>query len=223
MSSRSPLPPLLTTLPCPSPQSWRAPATSNSLMSERPQPWSPGRPHPPGWTASKCPTSWRMEVTPLCLCPCQLPLLPLACPPAALGSPHGQPPALTVLAGEPQSVQVDGRAQAHQLQGLQSGTRYEVTVVSVRGFEESEPLTGFLTTGKMGQKAGGGGEGRWRLCTGRGEGRAGIPPELLASSSARWPHSAARPEPDGRICLAALDASAGPSGQIQCPGHSSRG
>ncbi|XP_040844319.1 tenascin-X [Ochotona curzoniae] len=48
--------------------------------------------------------------------------------------------------GEPQSVQVDGRAQAHQLQGLQSGTRYEVTVVSVRGFEESEPLTGFLTT-----------------------------------------------------------------------------
>nr|XP_051710881.1 LOW QUALITY PROTEIN: tenascin-X [Oryctolagus cuniculus] len=48
--------------------------------------------------------------------------------------------------GEPQSVQVDGRAETHQLQGLAPGTRYEVTVVSVRGFEESEPLTGFLTT-----------------------------------------------------------------------------
>ncbi|KAM5263007.1 tenascin-X [Ctenodactylus gundi] len=48
--------------------------------------------------------------------------------------------------GEPQSVQVDGRAQTHTLQGLTPGARYEVTVVSVRGFEESEPLTGFLTT-----------------------------------------------------------------------------
>ncbi|XP_053457329.1 tenascin-X isoform X2 [Nycticebus coucang] len=48
--------------------------------------------------------------------------------------------------GEPQSVQVDGRAQIQKLQGLIPGARYEVTVVSVRGFEESEPLTGFLTT-----------------------------------------------------------------------------
>ncbi|KAM6184112.1 LOW QUALITY PROTEIN: tenascin-X [Erethizon dorsatum] len=48
--------------------------------------------------------------------------------------------------GEPQSVQVDGRAQTHNLQGLIPGARYEVTVVSVRGFEESEPLTGFLST-----------------------------------------------------------------------------
>ncbi|XP_048203990.1 tenascin-X [Perognathus longimembris pacificus] len=48
--------------------------------------------------------------------------------------------------GEPQSVQVDGRAQSQNLQGLIPGARYEVTVVSVRGFEESEPLTGFLTT-----------------------------------------------------------------------------
>ncbi|XP_042539771.1 tenascin-X isoform X1 [Dipodomys spectabilis] len=48
--------------------------------------------------------------------------------------------------GEPQSVQVDGRAQSQKLQGLIPGARYEVTVVSVRGFEESEPLTGFLTT-----------------------------------------------------------------------------
>lgn len=48
--------------------------------------------------------------------------------------------------GEPQSVQVDGRTHTQILQGLIPDTRYEVTVVSVRGFEESEPLTGFLTT-----------------------------------------------------------------------------
>ncbi|XP_058288223.1 tenascin-X [Hylobates moloch] len=48
--------------------------------------------------------------------------------------------------GEPQSVQVDGQARTQKLQGLIPGARYEVTVVSVRGFEESEPLTGFLTT-----------------------------------------------------------------------------
>lgn len=45
---------------------------------------------------------------------------------------------------------VDGRTQTQVLQGLSSDTRYKVTVVSVRGFEESEPLTGFLTTGKRG-------------------------------------------------------------------------
>ncbi|XP_049549511.1 tenascin-X isoform X9 [Orcinus orca] len=48
--------------------------------------------------------------------------------------------------GEPQSVQVDGRARTQKLEGLVPGARYDVTVVSVRGFEESEPLTGFLTT-----------------------------------------------------------------------------
>uniref|UniRef100_A0A8C6QFZ3 Tenascin XB n=1 Tax=Nannospalax galili TaxID=1026970 RepID=A0A8C6QFZ3_NANGA len=48
--------------------------------------------------------------------------------------------------GEPQSVLVDGRTQTQLLQGLSPDTRYEVTVVSVRAFEESEPLTGFLTT-----------------------------------------------------------------------------
>lgn len=56
--------------------------------------------------------------------------------------------------GEPQSVVVDGRTQTQVLQGLSSDTRYEVTVVSVRGFEESEPLTGFLTTGKRGTMTG---------------------------------------------------------------------
>nr|KAF6363179.1 hypothetical protein mPipKuh1_010169 [Pipistrellus kuhlii] len=48
--------------------------------------------------------------------------------------------------GEPRSVQVSGAARTQQLQGLVPGAHYEVTVVSVRGFEESEPLTGFLTT-----------------------------------------------------------------------------
>ncbi|XP_060045507.1 tenascin-X isoform X18 [Erinaceus europaeus] len=48
--------------------------------------------------------------------------------------------------GEPQSVRVDSRAQTQTLKGLAPGTRYEVTVVSIRGFEESEPLTGFFTT-----------------------------------------------------------------------------
>ncbi|XP_027732128.1 tenascin-X isoform X3 [Vombatus ursinus] len=48
--------------------------------------------------------------------------------------------------GEPQSVQVDSHTWHQHLVGLTPGTRYEVTVVSVRGFEESEPLTGFFTT-----------------------------------------------------------------------------
>ncbi|XP_036622544.1 tenascin-X isoform X2 [Trichosurus vulpecula] len=48
--------------------------------------------------------------------------------------------------GEPQSVQVDSHTWHQHLVGLTPGTQYEVTVVSVRGFEESEPLTGFLTT-----------------------------------------------------------------------------
>lgn len=45
-------------------------------------------------------------------------------------------------------MQVDGLTQNQILQGLVPDTRYEVTVVSVRGFEESEPLTGFFSTGK---------------------------------------------------------------------------
>ncbi|KAM5287141.1 tenascin-X isoform 9-T9 [Hipposideros larvatus] len=48
--------------------------------------------------------------------------------------------------GEPQSVQVDGRARTQKLKGLIPGAHYEVTVVSIRGFEESEPLTAFLIT-----------------------------------------------------------------------------
>ncbi|KAM8780018.1 tenascin-X [Rhynchonycteris naso] len=48
--------------------------------------------------------------------------------------------------GEPQSVKVDGRTGTQKLKGLIPGAHYEVTVVSVRGFEESEPLTGFFTT-----------------------------------------------------------------------------
>ncbi|XP_074092749.1 tenascin-X isoform X2 [Macrotis lagotis] len=48
--------------------------------------------------------------------------------------------------GEPQSIQVGSHTWHQHLVGLIPGARYEVTVVSVRGFEESEPLTGFLTT-----------------------------------------------------------------------------
>ncbi|EPY85408.1 tenascin-X isoform 2 [Camelus ferus] len=58
----------------------------------------------------------------------------------------GPPPKPIVFSGEPLSMQVDGRARTQKLEGLIPGARYEVTVVSVRGFEESEPLTGFLTT-----------------------------------------------------------------------------
>jgi tenascin len=74
------------------------------------------------------------------------PLLPTTTPAHCLLSSCSQAPSM--FAGEPQSVQVDGRTQTQILQGLIPDTRYEVTVVSVRGFEESEPLTGFLTTGK---------------------------------------------------------------------------
>lgn len=47
-------------------------------------------------------------------------------------------------------MRVDGRARTQTLQGLTPGAHYEVTVVSVRGFEESEPVTGLLTTGELG-------------------------------------------------------------------------
>lgn len=120
--------------------------TSNSAKSGRPQPGSAGHPRHPGWMASKSPTNWQMEVIPFGLCPCSFPLHPAhpVIPPCLSGRPHL--PAHCVFPGEPQSVQVDGRTQ--KLEGLIPGAQYEVTVVSVRGFEESEPLTGFLTTGE---------------------------------------------------------------------------
>ncbi|XP_063794225.1 tenascin-X isoform X2 [Pseudophryne corroboree] len=46
--------------------------------------------------------------------------------------------------GEPESVNVVGTSTP--LKGLIPGTHYEVTVVTVRGFEESQPLTDFFTT-----------------------------------------------------------------------------
>nr|DBA20499.1 TPA: hypothetical protein GDO54_017272 [Pyxicephalus adspersus] len=46
--------------------------------------------------------------------------------------------------GEPESVSVVGSSTT--LKRLIPGTKYEVTVVSVRGFEESSPLTGYFTT-----------------------------------------------------------------------------
>ncbi|XP_069093349.1 tenascin-X isoform X13 [Pleurodeles waltl] len=48
--------------------------------------------------------------------------------------------------GEPQSLSVDGKATKVPLKGLTPGARYEVNVMSIRGFEESEPLTGYVTT-----------------------------------------------------------------------------
>ncbi|XP_041428807.1 tenascin-X isoform X1 [Xenopus laevis] len=53
--------------------------------------------------------------------------------------------------GEPESVSVVGDSKS--LQRLNSGTHYEVTVVSVRGFEESQPLTGYITTGGGGPRS----------------------------------------------------------------------
>lgn len=89
----------------------------------------------------------------LCPCPHWLSFLlhPPLCPPCRPSWLPGQPPTPTVFSGEPQSVRVDGRARTQKLQGLTPGAHYEVTVVSVRGFEESEPLTGFLATGEPGR------------------------------------------------------------------------
>lgn len=62
---------------------------------------------------------------------------------------------------------MDGRARTQQLKGLIPGARYEVTVVSVRGFEESEPLTDVLITGEMdGIQAGRRAEGKMRAWVG---------------------------------------------------------
>lgn len=93
--------------------------------------------------------------------------------PQLLWSSLGNLLALNMFSGEPQSVQVDGRAQTQKLQGLIPGARYEVTVVSVRGFEESEPLTGFLTTGERDWARSGGREmrvwaGAWKDPKGKG-------------------------------------------------------
>lgn len=102
---------------------------------------------------------------PFCPCPrwSQVPCaLRSAHPAALLASP--QPLKPTVFSGEPRSVQVGGGARTQQLRGLVPGAHYEVTVVSVRGFEESEPLTGFLTTGEGGRGRPGGraAQGPWR-------------------------------------------------------------
>ncbi|XP_068106396.1 tenascin-X isoform X2 [Hyperolius riggenbachi] len=53
--------------------------------------------------------------------------------------------------GEPESVSVSGTTTP--LKRLTPGTRYEVTVVSVRGFEESTPLTDFFTTAGGGPRS----------------------------------------------------------------------
>nr|XP_034963180.1 tenascin-X isoform X6 [Zootoca vivipara] len=48
--------------------------------------------------------------------------------------------------GEPRSISVDGSKLRTTIEGLIPGASYEVTVMSVRGFEESEPLVGYVTT-----------------------------------------------------------------------------
>ncbi|KAM3911142.1 tenascin-X isoform 2-T2 [Leptodactylus fuscus] len=53
--------------------------------------------------------------------------------------------------GEPESISVVGTTT--QLKRLIPGTHYEVTVVSVRGFEESQPLTDFFTTAGGGPRS----------------------------------------------------------------------
>ncbi|XP_069800340.1 tenascin-X isoform X1 [Dendropsophus ebraccatus] len=53
--------------------------------------------------------------------------------------------------GEPESISVVGTTTP--LKRLIPGTHYEVTVVSVRGFEESQPLTDFFTTAGGGPRS----------------------------------------------------------------------
>ncbi|XP_054834869.1 tenascin-X isoform X2 [Eublepharis macularius] len=48
--------------------------------------------------------------------------------------------------GEPRSISVDGSKLRTIIGGLIPGTSYEVSVMSIRGFEESEPLVGYVTT-----------------------------------------------------------------------------
>uniref|UniRef100_A0A803SP27 Tenascin XB n=1 Tax=Anolis carolinensis TaxID=28377 RepID=A0A803SP27_ANOCA len=48
--------------------------------------------------------------------------------------------------GEPKSILVDGSKLKTPIEGLTPGASYEVTVMSLRGFEESEPLVGYVTT-----------------------------------------------------------------------------
>ncbi|XP_070792611.1 tenascin-X [Pituophis catenifer annectens] len=48
--------------------------------------------------------------------------------------------------GEPKSIPVDGSELRTIIEGLTPGASYEVAVMSIRGFEESEPLVGYITT-----------------------------------------------------------------------------
>ncbi|XP_026577842.1 tenascin-X-like [Pseudonaja textilis] len=48
--------------------------------------------------------------------------------------------------GEPKSIVVDGSELRTLIEDLTPGASYEVTVMSIRGFEESEPLVGYITT-----------------------------------------------------------------------------
>lgn len=54
---------------------------------------------------------------------------------------------LFLFLGEPKSIPVDGSDLRTIIEGLTPGASYEVAVMSIRGFEESEPLVGYITTG----------------------------------------------------------------------------
>lgn len=61
-----------------------------------------------------------------------------------LSSPHV---AFTVP-GTPSTVTVDGTKTQTKLTTLLPGAEYLVSIVAMKGFEESEPVSGTLTTGE---------------------------------------------------------------------------
>ncbi|XP_043939110.1 tenascin-like isoform X5 [Protopterus annectens] len=52
----------------------------------------------------------------------------------------------TVPDGEPQNIIVEGKRNKGVLTGLTPASKYEVSVISMRGFDESEPLSGVVMT-----------------------------------------------------------------------------
>lgn len=55
--------------------------------------------------------------------------------------------ALVFILGTPNVVTVDGSKTRTKLVKLVPGVDYNVNIISVKGFEESEPISGILKTG----------------------------------------------------------------------------